>query len=153
MQTEEEKKSMGYSISSPYFHKLKREGKLSSIPLEKWLIEINEKDHIYNPKKNQSIDSLQEMNPGEMSKGSTRRVVILLTIAFIVAQWDIKIFDKVSLWIYSAIVIEAFISSLYLPYRRMRDTYIWMYVKKRLQTITACIAIVILILFSGAAKR
>ena len=78
-----------------------------------------------------SSDHFLEISFSQMSVSSTRRVALLLTIAFIVSQWDIKVYDKLSYWIYGGIIIEAIITSLYLPYNDTNLLHIYGCISKK----------------------
>jgi hypothetical protein len=154
MITPYEKKNMSYSISLDYFKKLQRNNKIDAITAAEWFKTRDAESHVWKGSETMknSSDHFLEISFSQMSTSSTRRVALLLTIAFIVSQWDIKVYDKLSYWIYGGIIIEAIITSLYLPYNDTSTPYIWMYIKKRVQVMTALLGIIVLFLFNAAAR-
>ena len=155
MVTTEEKKNMAYSIPFTHYKMLKQQGKIDTITVEDWIKELDKKSHIWGGITSQQIktDKFLHISFSEMSTTSTRRVALLLTIAFIISQWNIKVYDALSYWIYGAIIIEAFISSINIPFNSTYTPYIWMYIKKRIQVITALLGIIVLFLFRAASSK
>lgn len=155
MVTPEEKKNMAYSIPFTHYKRLKQGGKINTETLEKWIKDIDKRSHIWKGTSGREslTDKFLEISFTEMSTSSTRRVALLLTIAFIVSQWNIKVYDKLSYWIYAGIIIEAIISSINIPFNSTYTPYIWMYIKKRVQVMTALLGIIVLFLFRAAAGK
>ena len=155
MVTPEEKKNMAYSIPFNHYKILNQYNKIDTITVEKWIKEIDKSSHIWKgpTERINDADKFLEISFSEMSTTSTRRVALLLTIAFIVSQWNIKVYDKLSYWIYAGIIIEAILSSINVPYNSTYVPYIWMYIKKRVQVMTALLGIIVLFLFRAAAGK
>ena len=88
----------------------------------------------------------------EIQQHTERLVVIMLTVAFIVAIWDIKIFDKLSIWIYTTILIELIATATWFHYTSFRQRSEYLYIVKNIQVITSCLGSLVLFLFYGASK-
>jgi len=155
MITSEEKKNMAYSIPFNHYNLLKQHGKIDSITVENWIKKLDKNSHTWKgiTGLQTQTDKFLEITFSEMSTSSTRRVALLLTIAFIISQWNIKVYDKLSYWIYAGIIIEAIISSISIPFNSTYTPYIWMYIKKRVQVITSLFGIIVLFLFRAAASK
>ena len=154
MITPYEKKNMAYSIPMDYFKNLQLNNKIDAITAAEWFKTLDAESHVWKGSEtmNNSSDHFLEISFSQMSTSSTRRVALLLTIAFIVSQWDLKVYNKLSYWIYGSVIIETIITSLYLQHNNTNSPYVWMYIKKRVQIITALLGIIVLFLFNAAAR-
>jgi hypothetical protein len=155
MVTPDEKQNMAYSIPFKHFELLKQQGKLDSITVAQWIKELDKSSHIWKgvSGRESQTDKFLDISFTEMSTSSTRRVALLLTIAFIISQWNIKVYDKLSYWIYGGIIIEAIISSINISFNSSYTPYVWLYIKKRVQVMTALLGIIVLFLFRAVSSK
>jgi len=149
MKTKKEKNDLSYAVPTALLQKLERENKIKTMDFNKWAIKQSVA-HKY-------IDSAElkknvQYEYSEIQQHTERLVVIMLTVAFIVAIWDIKIFDKLSIWIYTTILIELIATATWFHYTSFRQRSEYLYIVKNIQVITSCLGSLVLFLFYGASK-
>ena len=148
-ENEERKTDLSYAIPTALLQKLERENKIKTMDFNKWVIQESIAHKYTN---SEELEKNIRDEYSEIEKHTERLVVIMLTVAFIVAIWDIKIFDKLSIWIYTTILIELIVTATWVHYTSFRQRAIYLYIVKNIQVITSCLGSLVLFLFYGASK-
>ena len=80
-----------------------------------------------------------------------KMLVILLTVAFNTVNWNLEVYKRLSIWIYTILILEVLISSFFVVTSNLNARN-YIYIKGRLQAISSCLGIVLIFLYMGSAS-
>jgi len=80
-----------------------------------------------------------------------KMLVILLTVAFNTVNWNLEVYKRLSIWIYTILILEVLISSFFIVTSNLNARN-YIYIKGRLQAISSCLGIVLIFLYMGSAS-
>ena len=129
--SKDEKDMVEFSIPTSELEKLKRENSIKTQDFNVWILE-KEKIRKY---------SKENLVPGpdhlwnHIKTHTERLVVILLTVAFIVASWNKKIYHKLAVWIYGTLLLELIATATWSQYTTTTQRSIWVWANMKTQII------------------
>jgi len=145
----DEKEMVEFSITTDDLERLKQLHNIKTQDFNDW-IRIKEEERKY---------SKENLVPGpdhlwaHIKTHTERLVVILLTVAFIVASWNRKIYHKLAVWIYGTLLLELIATATWSQYTTTTQRSIWIWANMKTQIITSCLTVCILFMLYGLAQN
>ena len=145
----DEKEMVEFSITTDDLERLKQLHNIKTQDFDDW-IRIKEEERKY---------SKENLVPGpdhlwaHIKTHTERLVVILLTVAFIVASWNRKIYHKLAVWIYGTLLLELIATATWSQYTTTTQRSIWIWANMKTQIVTSCLTVCILFMLYGLAQN
>lgn len=145
-----EKKTDLYWVLKETYNKIIRKNNTKTMNWEIW----REKIMSSNSPVNKNIrDGLRSIGSGKWEQQnifSARLSTILFTVGIVVLGWSIKTYSRIALWLYTIAIFEICLNIwAVLPSQKFTRKFI--YLKDRLQIMTACLGIVFLSFVLGTS--
>lgn len=152
---EEEKKTNLYWVSKKNFDIATKKNKTVMLPWGEWaksfLATGNAPGLKISSDVNKYLDEIFSPQFNILGSHFYKMLVILLTVAFNTVNWNLEVYKRLSIWIYTILILEVLISSFFIVTSNLNARN-YIYIKGRLQAISSCLGIVLIFLYMGSAS-
>jgi hypothetical protein len=140
-----------YIFTSSQFKKIKHKYKLKTLPYDDYFAK-NTDNKWNNQQLKWGSNKDFRIFWHSFSKNTHYVTTILLSFAFVLATWKIKIFYKIFPWIIVSLIPQI-LSTFWIKYGNFKERNIYMFVIERLQMLSCYFSIYTLILFMSFSQK